>query len=65
MFDTPLKLKEGIDLASMVPNDYGLSLKVVSPVKDSAYKKFLDGEQAIVRRAKAKQRRKAQPQNDG
>jgi hypothetical protein len=30
-FDTPLKLKPGIDLASLPPNDYGLRLQVRAP----------------------------------
>jgi hypothetical protein len=40
-FDTPLKLKPGIDLANMKPNDYGLELKAVKDVKSASVREFL------------------------
>lgn len=40
-FDTPLKLKPGIDLAALPPNDYGLKLKAVKEVKSERLKKLV------------------------
>jgi TET-associated glycosyltransferase-like protein len=34
-FDTPLKLKPGVDLSKIEPNEYGLKLKQVAPVVKS------------------------------
>lgn len=45
-FDTPLKLKPGIDLAAIPPNDYGLKLKAVRPVKARALQELLEQESA-------------------
>lgn len=44
-FDTPLKLKPGIDLAAISPNDYGLKLKQVRPVKSERLKALLAEEE--------------------
>jgi hypothetical protein len=41
-FDTPLKLKEGIDLASMKPNEYGMQLVEVKPIKSEALKRLVE-----------------------
>lgn len=42
-FDTPLKLKEGIDLSKMKPNEYGLKLKqVTDEVKSEELRDLLD-----------------------
>jgi hypothetical protein len=43
-FDTPLKLKPGIDLAAMEPNEYGMVLKQVKPIKSEALRKLVAGE---------------------
>lgn len=40
-FDTPLKLKEGIKLEELEPNEYGLKLKAVKEVKSERLKKLL------------------------
>ncbi len=40
-FDTPLKLKPGIDLASLQPNNYGMELQPVKPIKSAALKKLV------------------------
>lgn len=42
-FDTPLKLKPGIDLAKMKPNEYGMKLVAVAPVKSKRLRNFLKG----------------------
>jgi hypothetical protein len=41
-FDTPLKLKPGIDLAAIPPNDYGLKLTAVKEVKSERLKTLLE-----------------------
>lgn len=42
MFDTPLKLKPGVDLANLPPNDeYGMELKQLKPVKSAAVRNLL------------------------
>lgn len=42
-FDTPLKLKEGIDLDKTEPNEYGLKLKQVKPtIKSAELRKLLE-----------------------
>lgn len=46
-FDTPLKLKEGIDLSAIEPNDYGLRLVEVKPVKSESLKRLLDEQKAV------------------
>ncbi|KKM80760.1 hypothetical protein LCGC14_1336590 [marine sediment metagenome] len=38
-FDTPLKLKPGIDLATMESNEYGMKLKQVAPIKSESLRK--------------------------
>lgn len=44
-FNTPLKLKPGIDLKALKPNEYGLALTQVGPeVKSSRLRKLLSGE---------------------
>ena len=40
-FDTQLKLKPGIDLSTIPPNDYGLKLQAVSEIKSPHLKEFL------------------------
>ncbi len=40
-FTTPLKLKPGIDLKKIKPNDYGLRLKAIAPIKDEGLKKLI------------------------
>ena len=40
-FDTALKLKPGVDLARMKPNNYGLELKAVAPVKSAELQELL------------------------
>lgn len=40
-FDTPLKLKPGIDLANIEQNDYGLTLNAVKPVKSPRLRELL------------------------
>lgn len=40
-FDTPLKLKEGIKLEELEPNEYGMKLKAVKEVKSERLKKLL------------------------
>jgi hypothetical protein len=37
-YDTPLKLKPGIDLASMKPNEYGMHLTTVSEISSPKVK---------------------------
>jgi hypothetical protein len=46
-FDTPLKLKPGIDLAAIPPNDYGLKLKAVGEVKSENLKRLLAEESPL------------------
>lgn len=41
-FDTPLRLKPGIDPAAMVPNEYGMQLVAVAPVKSPRLQAWLD-----------------------
>jgi hypothetical protein len=42
-FDTPLKLKPGIDLKQFTEaNEYGLKLRAVKPIKSEAVRKLLD-----------------------
>ena len=41
-FDTPLKLKPGIDLAKIKPNEYGMKLKAVAPIQSRVIQKILD-----------------------
>jgi hypothetical protein len=45
-FDTPLKLKPGIDLAAIPPNDYGLKLVAVKEVKSERLKRLLEEDQS-------------------
>jgi len=46
-FDTPLKLKPGVDLQNITPKDYGLKLTQVRPeIKAESLKKFLEQSQA-------------------
>ncbi len=40
-FDTPLKLKPGIDLSKMKPNEYGMKLVQVKKIKSKGLKKIL------------------------
>ncbi len=40
-FDTPLKLKPGINLNKMKPNEYGLKLTAVAPVKSPILRQLL------------------------
>jgi hypothetical protein len=40
-FDTPLKLKPGIDLEAMTPNEYGMKLQAVKPVKSPELQRML------------------------
>jgi len=42
-FDTPLKLKPGIDLSTLEPNEYGMKLVEVKPIKsESLRERFKD-----------------------
>jgi hypothetical protein len=41
-FDTPLKLKPGIDLAALEPNEYGMQLRQVKPIKSEALRKLVE-----------------------
>jgi hypothetical protein len=41
-FDTPLKLKPGIDLAAMTPNEYGMELVQVKPIKSETLRKLIE-----------------------
>lgn len=43
-FDTPLKLKPGIDLAALKPNNYGMKLRAVKSIKNKELRKFLKHE---------------------
>lgn len=45
-FDTPLKLKPGVDLAAIPPNDYGLKLVAVKEVKSERLKRLLAEDQS-------------------
>ena len=45
-FDTKLKLKPGIDLASMKPNEYGLKLESIKPVKTERLRRLVSAAQA-------------------
>lgn len=45
-FDTPLKLKPGIDLKAIPPNDYGLKLTQVKEIKSESLKRLLAEENA-------------------
>lgn len=47
-FDTPMKLKPGIDLAAIPPNDYGLKLKAVKEVQSERLQQLLDASNAPV-----------------
>lgn len=40
-FDTPLKLKPGIDLAALKPNEYGMELRELTPVESPRLKKLV------------------------
>lgn len=44
-FDTPLKLKPGIDLDKLPPDEYGLKLVTKAPVKSPALRAFVRKEQ--------------------
>lgn len=44
-FDTPLRLKPGIDLSQIPPNDYGLKLTAVKEVKSETLKRLLEEEE--------------------
>ena len=49
-FDTPLKLKPGVDLAKLPAIDeYGMELKVLNPVRSGQLRKLV-GEHARLRR---------------
>jgi hypothetical protein len=41
-FDTPLKLKQGVDLSRIAPNEYGLKLQNTAAVKAEALRDFAD-----------------------
>lgn len=43
-FDTPLKLKPGLDLGSIGPNDYGLALRAVKPIKSKRLRRLFKKE---------------------
>jgi hypothetical protein len=43
-FDTPLKLKPGVDLSAMKSNEYGLKLKQRKPIKSVVLQALLDEE---------------------
>ena len=40
-FDTPLKLKGGIDLSTMQPNEYGMELVQVKPIKSESLRRLV------------------------
>jgi hypothetical protein len=40
-FDTPLKLKPGIDLASLKTNEYGMNLKAIADVKSESLREIV------------------------
>lgn len=40
-FDVPLKLKKGVDLSKIKPNEYGLKLRVVKEIKSDRIKEFV------------------------
>lgn len=42
-FDTPLRLKPGIDLSAMEPNEYGMKLKQVRPIKSETLRALVEG----------------------
>lgn len=45
-FDTPLRLKPGIDLAALPKvNEYGMTLKQVKPIKSEALRRLVESEQ--------------------
>ena len=41
-FDTPLKLKPGIELGKMQSNEYGMKLVQVKPIKSAELKKLIE-----------------------
>src|SRR5216684_1234560 len=41
-FDTPLKLKPGIDLANLPPEEYGMELKAVDKVRSPRVRDYVD-----------------------
>jgi hypothetical protein len=46
-FDTPLRLKPGIDLAALPRvNEYGMTLKQVKPIKSEALRRLVEQERA-------------------
>lgn len=40
-FDTPLKLKSGIDLSMIEDNEYGLQLNAIEPIKSDYLKQLM------------------------
>jgi hypothetical protein len=58
-FDTPLKLKAGVDLAKLPAIDeYGMELKVLNPVRSGQIKKLVGEHARLRRRTDAKASRK-------
>lgn len=43
-FDTPLRLKPGVDLSKLAPNEYGLELRAIREAKASGLRALLDGD---------------------
>lgn len=43
-FDTPLKLREEVDLSKIKKKDYGMRLKEVAPIKSELVKRFIEEE---------------------
>jgi hypothetical protein len=43
-FDTPLKRKPGFDASDAEPNEYGMTLKAVAPVKSASLRRLLEDE---------------------
>jgi hypothetical protein len=47
LFDTPLKLKPGIDLSKMEKNEYGLTLVQVAPIKSNLIREMLVNQEKL------------------
>jgi hypothetical protein len=53
-FDNKLKLKPGIDLKSLQPNEYGIELKAVKPIRSDLIKQLVATNAADVHNAKTR-----------
>jgi hypothetical protein len=45
LFDTPLRLRAGVELAALEPNEYGLALQQVKEIKSAALRRLLEESQ--------------------